>query len=242
MLSLRRERSWRLVPPLPCSSHQPSGRACRGSSTTVTVNGLRWSGRLRRREVGVQDGGDLRPQTGPDPEGIAGIDRLPRPAGWGDVAPRPTAVHHGEHPLQLAPQIASGTSPTRDHGLHQRRDLRPGGLAERRGAQHDVDRDRSGRRGTGLRRGRTLRATSPMATTCHRLVLAPPQRPVQVVRPRGRGTGRLGHEQQQASHLGDRQGDPVGRAAPFSPFWASPVRALRRVTSRAAWAKRARVT
>src|SRR5690348_10013652 len=120
------------------------------SITTATISELGWCGGFWRSEVGMEERRDALPEARPDPEGIAGIDRLPGAVGGGDVAPGPAGVHHGEHALQLPPQIAAGTPPTRSRWLHQRRDLRPGGLAQLRGAGHAVDRNRFWRGRTGL--------------------------------------------------------------------------------------------
>jgi hypothetical protein len=72
------------------------------------------------------------------------------------------------------------------------------------------------------------------------LMASPPVRPLQPRAPPG--VLGLAQEEQQPSHLGERQRDPVGRVAPPFPSLACVSRALRRVTSRAAWASSARVT
>jgi len=75
------------------------------------------------------------------------------------------------------------------------------------------------------------------------LMASPPVRPLQPRAPPG--VLGLAQEEQQPSHLRERQRDPVGRVAERSPPFPSLAcvsRALRRVTSRAAWASSARVT
>jgi hypothetical protein len=54
------------------------------------------------RQIGVEDGRDAVPQARADPGRRVGIARLPRSAGRWDFAPRPSAMDHGEHALQLA--------------------------------------------------------------------------------------------------------------------------------------------
>jgi hypothetical protein len=71
------------------------------------------------------------------------------------------------------------------------------------------------------------------------LMASPPVRPLQPRAPPG--VLGLAQQEQQPSHLGQRQRDPVGKVPPPFPSWACVWRALRRVTSRAAWASRARV-
>src|SRR5262245_46231156 len=102
----------------------------------------------------MEDGRDLLPQPRADPERIAGIDRLPRAARRWGFAPGPAAVHHSEHALQLASQIAAGTPSAWRGGLHERRDLLPVGLAQLGGPGHDPDGNRPWRREARLRRWR----------------------------------------------------------------------------------------
>src|SRR5262245_48994917 len=92
----------------------------------------------------MEDGRDPLPQARADPARMAGVDRLPRAAPRWDVTPRPAAMHHRQHALQLLPQIAAGTSTTRRGWLNEQRDLRPGRLAEFSGAGHDADGDPMG--------------------------------------------------------------------------------------------------
>src|SRR5262249_19149533 len=120
------------------------------SSTTATVRDLRWVYGQRLRQIGVEDGRDALPQAGADPEGIACVDGLPWPVGGRDLAPRPAAVHHGEHALQLAAQIAAGTPSAGRARRQLGRDLRPSRLAQLGGAGHYADGNRSGRLRAGL--------------------------------------------------------------------------------------------
>lgn len=122
----------------------------------------------------MQDSGDAVPQARANPAGIASIKCLPGTRGRWDLAPRPAAAHHGEHALELTAQIAAGMPSTWPGRLKERRNLRPGGLAERGRAGHEEDGERCSRGGSGLGRRWTLRSSVLMAPARHRLVLAAP--------------------------------------------------------------------
>jgi hypothetical protein len=235
----RSRRRWACCGLAIVPSSRPGKRTKTSTNTTATLMCLRRCCGLWVRQVRVEDGRDAIPQARADPEGITGIDRLPGSARGGRFAPRRSAVHHRKHALQLAPQIATGASPPWDRWGEQQqgRDLLPVLLGQRSRARYRQDGDRSGRRGPGLCRRRTLCPTGLMPPASDRLVLAPPRRPVQVVG--ALGACRLGQEQQQAAHLGHGQGDEVLVASPplsAGPASAAPAgrasRAARRVTSK----------
>jgi hypothetical protein len=219
-------------------------------STTATVKGLGWRSGLWLRQVWVKYGRDAIPQAHADPEGIACIDGLPGSARRGGLAPRCATAHHRKHAFQLASQIAIRTPPPRRRWDQQRCDLLPVPLGERGCACNTHDGERSMRCGPRLRRRWTLCAPGLMSPTSRCLVLAPPHRPVEVVRTLG--ALRQGHELHQAPHLRHGQGNqfcsigsgaPPSVAAGASSSWAprAAASALRRVTSRAAWATRTSV-
>ena len=191
-------------------------------STTATVMCSRWCCRLLLGCARVEDGCDAVPEAAGDPGSVPRVDRLPRPASWRCLAPRHAGVHHRQHALQLAPQIPTGPAPRWRWWRQQRGDLLPVRRAQLGRARHAQHRDRSGCRGAGLRRRRTLRPAGAMAPAGHRLVLAAPLRPMQVVRALGALWCR--QEQQQAPYLGHRQRDqfcPFGRRPPPPRGWSS---------------------
>ena len=203
-------------------------------STTVTVNGLsgaegswRW----------VEDGADAVPESVLTPALIAAVGGMPGAvAGW-HLAPRDAAVHDPQQPLEQTPVRHCGTAPWRLLRGQERRDLLPEEVAERRSpCQHGGQ-----RRGSGSAQGLPRRASGDMSLTGAGLVLPPPLDPVERDTPPG--LLRLVEEPHQAAHLGDGQRTAVAlaeRSPPF-PSWAGPWRVLRRVSSRAAWASRAKV-
>jgi len=133
--------------------------------------------------------------------------------------------------------IHSGTATWRFLRWQERRDLLPEEVAERSGpCQHGGE-----RRSSGSAQGLPRRAPGDMPLAGAGLVLPPQVDPVEPDPPPG--LLRLVQQPHQAPHLGHRQRTAVAvaeRAPPF-PSWAWPWRALRRVTSRAAWASRAKV-
>ncbi len=176
----------------------------------------------------MEDGRDAVAQARADPERIAGVDRLPWAIrGW-DFAPGRSALHHRQHPLQLLPQIAAGTSPMRSGWSQQRRDLLPLPRARLSGTWHDENGNRSRHRGTRLCRWWTPCSPRAMAATSDRLVLASPGRPAQPVV--ARGALGLGQHQEPPPHLRDRQGDRIRSARsvadpprwPRGPAWQRP--------------------
>jgi len=150
-------------------------------------------------------------------------------------------MHHRQHALQLAAQVTTGPSPQGRRWGEQGGDLLPERLAQRGRAWHDEDGDRSRSQGAKLRWGRALRPTDLMPKASDRLMLAPPLRPAQMVV--ALGARRLGHQQQQAPHLRDRQRDQLGSVGSGSPpaltgagvaasWGARAASAPRRVTSK----------
>ena len=133
--------------------------------------------------------------------------------------------------------VHSGTATWRFLRWQEQRDLLPEGIAESSGpCQHGGE-----RRSRGAAQGLARRTPGDMPLTGAGRVLLPPLDPGEPDPPPG--LLRLVQEPHQAAHLGDgqRKAGAVAEGSPPFPSWAWPWRALRRVTSRAAWASRAKV-
>ncbi len=170
---------------------------------------------------------------------------------------RRAAVPHRQQTLQLAPQVAPGASPPWDRWREQqhRRALLPVLLAQRGRARYRQERDHSRRRGPGLRRRRTRCPTGPMPDGPD----APGERPrgagaatltsaggARARRlPAGSGAAAGGAPRARSAGSGIRSWEPPPLCPQGPPQrllpGEQPGPPARRVTSKYAWARRARV-
>jgi hypothetical protein len=186
---------------------------------------------------GVQDGADAIPESVLTPALIAAVGGMPGAVACWHLAPRDALVHDPEQALEQTAVLHRGTATWWFLRWQERRDLLPEGVAESSGPHKHGGQRRVSRSAEWLPR----RAPGDMPLTGAGLVLPTPVRPLEPDAPPG--LLRLGQQVQEAPHLGDRQGtaDAVAERAPPFPSWAWPWRAHRRVTSRVAWASRAKV-
>jgi hypothetical protein len=215
------------------------------SSTTVTVNRSAWCWRGLVGSGGVKDRAEAVPDTGTAPVLVAAVGGVPRAVGRRHLAPRGTRVHDPEQALEQTSMVQGGAAARRLLRGQEGRDLLPETVSQCGRPREHCRQWRVSVCRPWLARG----APCDMPPTGAGLVAAPPGHPVQRHVPARLG---LGQEQQQAPDLRKGQGDAVvvvvvvvvagaGSSPPF-PSSAALWRAVRRVTSSAAWASRASVT
>jgi len=189
----------------------------------------------------VKDRAEAVPDTGVAPVLVAAVGGVPRAVGRRHLAPRGTRVHDPEQTLEQTPMVQGGAAARRLLRGQEGRDLLPETVSQ---CGRPRERRRQ-RRVSACRQGLARGVPCDMPPTGAGLVATPPGHPVQRRTPARLG---LGQEQQQAPYLRKGQGDAVvvvvagaGSSPPF-PSSAALWRAVRRVTSSAAWASRASVT
>jgi hypothetical protein len=214
---------------------QPPASTRTRLSTTVTVTTL-----SRAQGRGVQDGADAIPQTILTPALIATVGGMPRAVGRRHLTPRNPGAHDREQTLEQTAVRHCRTATRRLLRWQEGGNLLPEGVAERRSAS-ECGREWWVRRPVPRLARRPLGHMVPPRAG---LMTPPPVRPLESRAPPG--VLGLAQEEQHPAHLGQGQRDPLGRVAPPFPsraaLWRVASRVIRRVTSSAAWASRARVT